>query len=41
MAAEFGSLMIEQSNVGIIIGPVGASVVAVIIFEYPPELAAV
>jgi MFS-type transporter involved in bile tolerance (Atg22 family) len=41
MAAEFGSSVIELSNTGLIISSVAASVVAVVIFEYPPELAAV
>ena len=38
---ELGSLMIVQSNAGIMISPVAASVVAVVTFEYLPELAAV
>jgi hypothetical protein len=41
MAMEFGSLRIEQSNVGIIVSPVPGCVVTVVTFEYSPELAAV
>jgi hypothetical protein len=33
--------VIELSNVGLIISPAAASVVAVVTFEYAPELAAV
>jgi hypothetical protein len=41
IAAAFGSSVIEESNVGSIIRPVAGCVVAVVTFEYPPELAAV